>query len=147
MLLQIMRLAREFVIYQQRKECWQSKQRKQRWISMRRSHTWWKKLAWGKITVKRDPAKVARDVPYVVKGRIPCCCAGCSLFFRIAHKRRFKPSQELCFKEDDKWQCVVGIDDLRVCTKLQILSKTESRLWFYTFKKYKNGNSARRIST
>ena len=250
-----------------------------------RSHTWWKKLAWEKITVKRDAAKVAGDVPYVVKGRIPCCCAGCSLFSRIAHKyrkadnqdegvflqclltenciiwkkrffyvymynypfksdvnkalvkkisiqiimyyickwhflgllrygyyvrtkryekknpsakdserrdidenkivqwlgetfgiirrlaaewrripfydaignmagsnkrwrqRQFKPSQEWCFKEDDKWQFVVGIDDLRVCTKLQVLSKTDSRLWFYTFKKYKNGNSARRIST
>ena len=62
-------------------------------------------------------------------------------------QRRFKPSQEWCFKENDKWQCVVRIDDLRVCTKLQVLSKTESRLLFYTFKKYKNGNSARRTST
>ena len=37
--------------------------------------------------------------------------------------------------------------DLRVCTELQVLSKTASRLWFYTYKKYKNGNSARRTST
>ena len=34
--------------------------------------------------------------------------------------------------------------DLRVCTELQVLSKTASRLWFYAYKKYKNGNSARR---
>ena len=33
---------------------------------------------------------------------------------------------------------------LRVCTKLQVLSKTASRLWFYAYKKYKNGKSARR---
>ena len=33
---------------------------------------------------------------------------------------------------------------LRVCTELQVLSKTASRLWFYANKKYKNGNSARR---
>ena len=36
--------------------------------------------------------------------------------------------------------------DLRVCTELQILSKTASRLWFYTFKKYENGNSAWRTT-
>ena len=33
--------------------------------------------------------------------------------------------------------------DLQVCTELQVLSKTASRLWFYAYKKYKNGNSAR----
>ena len=33
--------------------------------------------------------------------------------------------------------------DLRVCTELQVLSKTASRLWFYAYKKYKNGNSSR----
>ena len=32
---------------------------------------------------------------------------------------------------------------LRVCTELQILPKTASRLWFYAYKKYKNGNSAK----
>ena len=37
--------------------------------------------------------------------------------------------------------------DLRVCTELQVLSKTASRLWFYAYKKYKNGNSARRTAT
>ena len=37
--------------------------------------------------------------------------------------------------------------DLRVCTELQVLSKTVSLLWFYAYKKYKNGNSARRTST
>ena len=36
---------------------------------------------------------------------------------------------------------------LRVCTELQILSKTASRLWFYAYKKYKNGNSARRTAS
>ena len=36
--------------------------------------------------------------------------------------------------------------DLRVCTELQILSKTASRLWFYAYKKYKNGNSPRRTA-
>ena len=34
--------------------------------------------------------------------------------------------------------------DLRVCTELQVLSKTASCLWFYAYKKYKNGHSARR---
>ena len=34
--------------------------------------------------------------------------------------------------------------DLRVCTELQVLSKTASRLWFYAYKKYKNGNSSAR---
>ena len=29
--------------------------------------------------------------------------------------------------------------DLRVCTELQVLSKTVSRLWFYSYNKYKNG--------
>ena len=38
-------------------------------------------------------------------------------------------------------------DDLWVCTELQILSKTASHLWFYAYKKYKNGNSARHTST
>ena len=37
--------------------------------------------------------------------------------------------------------------DLRVCTELQILSKTASRLWFYAYKKYKNSNSARRTAS
>ena len=36
--------------------------------------------------------------------------------------------------------------DYRVCTELQFLSKTASRLWFYTYKKYKNDNSARRTA-
>ena len=36
---------------------------------------------------------------------------------------------------------------LRVCTELQFLSKTASNLWFYAYKKYKNGNSARYTST
>ena len=31
--------------------------------------------------------------------------------------------------------------DLRVCTGLQVLSKTASRLWFYAYKKYKNGKA------
>ena len=33
--------------------------------------------------------------------------------------------------------------DLQVCMELQVLSKTASCLWFYAYKKYKNGNSAR----
>ena len=37
--------------------------------------------------------------------------------------------------------------DLQVCSKLQALPKTVSCLWYYTYKKYKNGNSARRTST
>ena len=37
--------------------------------------------------------------------------------------------------------------DLQVCTELQVLSKTASRLWFYAYKKYKNGNSARRTAS
>ena len=37
--------------------------------------------------------------------------------------------------------------DLRVCTELQVLSKTASHLWFYAYKKYKNGNSERRTTT
>ena len=37
--------------------------------------------------------------------------------------------------------------DMRVCTELQVLSKTASRLWFYDYNKYKNGNSARRTAT
>ena len=37
--------------------------------------------------------------------------------------------------------------DLRVYTELQVLSKTASRLWFYAYEKYKNGNSARRTSS
>ena len=36
--------------------------------------------------------------------------------------------------------------DLRVYTELQVLSKTASRLWFYAYEKYKNGNSARRTA-
>ena len=36
--------------------------------------------------------------------------------------------------------------DLRVCTELQVISKTASRLCFYAYKKYKNGNSARRTA-
>ena len=38
-------------------------------------------------------------------------------------------------------------NDLRMCTELQVLSKTASRLWFYAYKKYKNGNSARRTAS
>ena len=37
--------------------------------------------------------------------------------------------------------------DLRVCTELQFLSKNVSRLWFYAYKKFKNGNSARRTAS
>ena len=36
--------------------------------------------------------------------------------------------------------------DLRVCTELQVLPQTASRLCFFAYKKYKNGNSARRTS-
>ena len=32
-------------------------------------------------------------------------------------------------------------------TELEVLSKIVSRLWFYAYKKNKNGNSARRTST
>ena len=38
-------------------------------------------------------------------------------------------------------------NNLQVCTELQVLSKTASRLWFYAYKKYKNGNSARRTAS
>ena len=34
--------------------------------------------------------------------------------------------------------------DMQISMELQVLSKTASRLWFYAYKKYKNGNSARR---
>ena len=34
-----------------------------------------------------------------------------------------------------------------MCTELQDLSKTASRLLFYAYKTYKNGNSARRTAT
>ena len=37
--------------------------------------------------------------------------------------------------------------DLRVCTELQVLSKNCVSLLFYAYKKYKNGNSARRTSS
>ena len=37
--------------------------------------------------------------------------------------------------------------DLQVCSEVQDLSTTASRLWFYAYKKYENGNSARRTST
>ena len=37
--------------------------------------------------------------------------------------------------------------DLRVCTELQVLSKTASRLWFYAYKKDKNSNSSRRTAS
>ena len=30
-------------------------------------------------------------------------------------QRRFEPSQEWCFKEDDKWQCVIRIDFIMIC--------------------------------
>ena len=30
-------------------------------------------------------------------------------------QRWFEPSQEWCFKEDDKWQCVVGIEFIMIC--------------------------------
>ena len=36
--------------------------------------------------------------------------------------------------------------DLRVCTELQVLSKTAPRLWFNANNKYKIGNSARRTA-
>ena len=36
--------------------------------------------------------------------------------------------------------------NLRVCTELQVLSKTAFRLWLYAYEKDKNGNSARRTS-
>ena len=35
---------------------------------------------------------------------------------------------------------------LRVCKEMQVLSKAASRLWFYAYKQYKNGNSARRTA-
>ena len=31
--------------------------------------------------------------------------------------------------------------DMQVCTELQVLSKTVSRLWFYAYKKYKDVES------
>ena len=37
--------------------------------------------------------------------------------------------------------------DLRVCMELQVPSKTVSRLWFCAYKKFKNGNSARRTAS
>ena len=38
-------------------------------------------------------------------------------------------------------------NDLRMCTELPVPSKTASRLWFYAYKKYKNGNSVRRTAS
>ena len=34
-----------------------------------------------------------------------------------------------------------------ICTELQVLSKTESCLWFHAYKKYKNGNTTRRTAS
>ena len=38
-------------------------------------------------------------------------------------------------------------NDLQMCTEMQALSKTASRLGIYAYKTYKNGNSARRTAT
>ena len=51
-------------------------------------------------------------------------------------------------KEDEKWRCVARIDFIMICERiLQVLSKAASRLWFYPYTKYTNGNSARRKSS
>ena len=68
---------------------------------------------------------------------------------KCGRQRRLEPSQGY-FKDDDKWQGVVGIDFIMICEcvrSCKLYPKTASRLWFYGYKKYKNGNSARRTST
>ena len=64
-------------------------------------------------------------------------------------QRRFDPSQEIGVKKMIMAICRRNSYHyyLWVCTELQVLSKTASRLWFYAYKKYKNGNSARRTAS
>ena len=61
-------------------------------------------------------------------------------------QRQFEPWQETGVRKMIMAMCCRNLFhyDLRVCMELQVLSKTASCLCFYTYKKYKNGNSARR---
>ena len=61
-------------------------------------------------------------------------------------QRRFEPLQETGVKKMINGNVSSEFISLwiGVCTELQILSKTASCRWFYAYKKYKNGNSARR---
>ena len=58
-------------------------------------------------------------------------------------QRRCEPSQEMGVKKMINSNVFFHYD-LGVCTELQVLSTTVSRLWFYAYKKYKNGYSTRR---
>ena len=60
--------------------------------------------------------------------------------------RQFGPSQDMVVTKIIMCHRNLFLHDLRVCTELQVLSKSVSGLWFYAYKKYKNGNSARRTS-
>ena len=69
-------------------------------------------------------------------------------------QRRFEPSQEMGVKKmingnvsSESLLSLLYHYYLRVFTELQVLSKTASLLWFYAYKKYKNGNFARRTAS
>ena len=58
------------------------------------------------------------------------------------HREREKvdfKSREVNFLKE----CALALTSLVVCTELQVLSKTRSCVWFFAYKKYKNGKSAR----
>ena len=64
-------------------------------------------------------------------------------------QRRFEPSQETGVKKMINGNVSSEFISLwlRVCNpELQVLSNPASRLWFYAYKKYKNGNSVKRIA-
>ena len=60
-------------------------------------------------------------------------------------QRRFEPSQETGVKKMINGNVSSEFISLwlRVCKELQVLSNPASRLWFYAYKKYKNGNSVK----
>ena len=64
-------------------------------------------------------------------------------------KRRNQPSPERLLRRLKMAMCRLNWlhNDLTVRRKLQVLSKTASRLWLNAYKKYKNGNYARRTSS
>ena len=62
-------------------------------------------------------------------------------------QRRFQPSQEMGVKKMINCNVSLELISLWFSSVCEVLSKTASGLWFYTYKKYKSGNSARRTLT
>ena len=115
-------------------------------MQWKQRYRWKQNRSMTRRNVRHFPLASGRMTPNIV-------CLWCHRKHGDSNKRwcqrQFEPSQETGVKKmiNDNVPSEFISLWLWVCKELQVLSNPASRLWFYTYKKYKNGNSVRRTAT